>query len=67
MIDTNNYTNKIVSMLEEKGYTKDMVIGFLEGTLNGLKYLENKKISQYLQNTVKDLQTKQGRPVHNEP
>jgi len=59
MIDTTNYANKIVSALESKGYTKDMVIGYLEGTLNGLKYLENKKISQYMQNTVKDLQTQQ--------
>ena len=59
MIDTTNYANKIVSSLESKGYTKDMVIGYLEGTLNGLKYLENKKISQYMQNTIKDLQTQQ--------
>ena len=65
MIDTTNYANKIVSSLESKGYTKDMVIGYLEGTLNGLKYLENKKISQYMQNAISQTSSKSIKISHN--
>jgi hypothetical protein len=59
MIDATNYANKIVENLEAQGYTKDMVIGYLEGTISGLKYLENKKVDEYLARTVKDTQPKQ--------
>ena len=52
--DTTDYSNQIVQNLESKGYTKDMIIGYLQGTLNGLKYIESKKISDYLQHTVQD-------------
>lgn len=57
-MNTTNYANKIVENLEAQGYTKDMVIGYLEGTINGLKYLENKKVDEYLARTVKDTQPK---------
>lgn len=55
-MNTTNYANQIVQNLEAQGYTKDMVIGYLEGTINGLKYLENEKVDQYLARTVKETQ-----------
>ena len=55
-MNTTNYANKIVENLEAQGYTKDMVIGYLEGTINGLKYLENEKVDKYLARTVKETQ-----------
>ena len=56
MINTTDYANELVKNLEDKGYTKDMVIGYLQGTISGLKYLENKKVDQYLARTVKETQ-----------
>jgi hypothetical protein len=58
MINTTNYANKIVENLEAQGYTKDMVIGYLEGTISGLKYLENEEVDKYLARTVKETQPK---------
>lgn len=52
--DTTNYANQIVSNLERRGYTKDMIIGYLQGTLSGLKYLSSKDISEYLRRTVNE-------------
>jgi hypothetical protein len=52
--DTTNYANQIVSNLERQGFTKDMIIGYLEGTINGLKYLSSQEISEYLRRTVND-------------
>ena len=49
---TTNYGNEIVKNLEAQGFTKDMVIGYLQGTLNGLRYLENEKVLEYLKRTV---------------
>jgi hypothetical protein len=56
MIDTTDYANQIVNKLEAKGYSKDMIIGFLQGTISSLKYMENKTISNYLSKVVKDIQ-----------
>jgi len=53
-MNTINYANKIVQNLEAQGYTKDMVIGYLEGTINGLKYLDSNEVNEYLARTVKD-------------
>ena len=51
-----NYGTEITNKLEAKGYTKDMIIGYLEGTINGLKYLDNpKQATQYLERTLKEL------------
>ncbi len=55
-MNTTNYANQIVTNLEAKGYSKDMIIGYLEGTINGLRYLENKKVEEYLARTVKETQ-----------
>lgn len=57
-MNTINYANKIVQNLEAQGYTKDMVIGYLEGTINGLKYLDSDEVNEYLARTVKDTQPK---------
>ena len=51
-----NYGTEISRKLEAKGYTKDMIIGYLEGIVNGLKYLDNpKQATQYLERTLKEL------------
>jgi hypothetical protein len=55
-MNTTNYANQIVTNLEAKGYSKDMIIGYLEGTIDGLRYLENKKVEEYLARTAKDTQ-----------
>ena len=49
---TTNYGQEIVNNLEAQGFTKDMVIGYLQGTLNGLRYLENEKVLEYLKRTA---------------
>jgi hypothetical protein len=51
---TTNYATQIVNNLEAKGYTKDMIIGYLEGTINGLKYLDSKQVEKYLKQASKD-------------
>jgi hypothetical protein len=56
VMDTTDYANQIVNKLEAKGYSKDMIIGFLQGTISSLKYMENKTISNYLSKVVKDIQ-----------
>jgi len=55
-MDTTDYANQIVNKLEAKGYSKDMIIGFLQGTISSLKYMENKTISNYLSKVVKDIE-----------
>lgn len=52
MINTTDYASQIVQNLETQGYTKDMIIGYLQATLSGLKYLELNEITQYLKRTV---------------
>ena len=56
VMDTTDYANQIVNKLEAKGYSKDMIIGFLQGTISSLKYMENKTISNYLSKVVKDIE-----------
>jgi hypothetical protein len=58
MVNTTNYATEVVNNLKAQGYTENMIIGYLEGMVNGLKYLENKKVDQYLARTVKETQPK---------
>ena len=51
-----NYATQIVQQLEAKGESKDYIIGFLIATINGLSYLENKKVEEYLKRSVKHAQ-----------
>ena len=53
---TTNYGTEIVNALEEKGQSKDYIIGFMSATLNGLRFLENDQIAEYLKRTVKQTQ-----------
>lgn len=55
-MSTINYATEVVKNLKAQGYTENMIIGYLEGTINGLKYLENEKVDQYLARTVKETQ-----------
>ena len=52
-MNTTSYGTQIVKALEEKGQSKDYIIGFLQATLNGLRFLENDQIAEYLKRTVK--------------
>jgi len=52
-MNTTSYGTQIVNALEEKGQSKDYIIGFLQATLNGLRFLENDQIAEYLKRTVK--------------
>jgi hypothetical protein len=52
-MNTTSYGTQIVKALEEKGQSKDYIIGFMTATLNGLRFLENDKIAEYLKRTVK--------------
>jgi hypothetical protein len=52
----NNIANEIVKNLEAKGESKDFIIGFLTATLEGLRHLEDEKISQYLKQTLNQTQ-----------
>jgi hypothetical protein len=49
----NNYAAQIVSNLENKGESKDYIIGFLQATLDQLKHLELKEVNEYLERTVR--------------
>jgi hypothetical protein len=53
MNDTINYAQEIVTHLQEQGYTPDSIIGYLQGTLDGLRHLENEQVTAYLENTWK--------------
>jgi len=48
----NNYANDIVKALEEKGESKDYIIGFLTATINGLRYIDNQEVNKYLKRSV---------------
>jgi len=52
-MNNTSYGTQIVKALEEKGQSKDYIIGFLQATLNGLRFLENDQIAEYLKRTVK--------------
>ena len=53
MNDTINYAQEIVTHLREQGYTPESIIGYLQGTLDGLRHLENEQVTAYLENTWK--------------
>ena len=52
-MNTTNYGTEIVNNFEKQGESKDFIIGFLQATLNGLRFLENDQIAEYLKRTVK--------------
>lgn len=51
-----NYATQMVQQLEAKGESKDYIIGFLIATINGLSYLENEKVEEYLKRSVEHAQ-----------
>jgi len=51
-MNTTSYGTQIVNALEEKGQSKDYIIGLMTATLNGLRFLENDQIAEYLKRTV---------------
>ena len=49
-----NFANEIVRNLEEKGESKDFIIGFLTATLEGVKHQRTSQdVQDYLARTVK--------------
>ena len=51
-MNTTSYGTQIVNALEEKGQSKDYIIGFMTATLNGLRFLENDKVLEYMKRSV---------------
>jgi hypothetical protein len=52
----NNTINQIVQSLEAKGESKDYIIGFLTATLQGLRHIDDGRVEQYLEQTLKQSQ-----------
>ncbi len=51
-----NYAQQIVNNLEKKGESLNYIIGFLTATIDGLKYIDNQQVIDYLQRSVKQTQ-----------
>jgi len=50
--NTTDYGSTILKNLEKRGYTKDMMIGHLTGVLNGLKYLDDQQLHQFMDREI---------------
>ncbi len=55
-MNNTNYAHQIINNLEKKGESKDYIIGFLTATIDGLKYIDNQQVIDYLQRSVKQTQ-----------
>jgi hypothetical protein len=56
-MDNINYAHEIVKTLEDRGNSKDYIIGFLQATLDGIKHLDDTNLYlPYLKNTLKQAQ-----------
>jgi hypothetical protein len=51
-----NYADAILSNLKGKGYNKDMIIGYLQGVLDGLQRDDSGHVISYLQKVVENTQ-----------
>jgi len=51
-MNTTSYGTQIVNNFEKQGESKDFIIGFLQATLNGLRFLENDKVLEYMKRSV---------------
>ena len=62
MNDTNNKpttsANDIVRALETRGESKDYIIGFLVGTIDGLRHNVNTQVDVYIENTLAQVKRK---------
>jgi hypothetical protein len=56
VMNNTNYAHQIINNLEKKGESKDYIIGFLTATIDGLKYIDNQQVIDYLQRSVKQTQ-----------
>ena len=53
-----NYTQQIVTNLEKRGESKDYIIGFLQATIDGLRYVTDvKDIQTYIKRSVEHTQS----------
>jgi len=53
-----NYTQQIVTNLEKRGESKDYIIGFLQATIDGLRYVADvKDIQTYIKRSVEHTQS----------
>jgi hypothetical protein len=55
-MNNTNYAQRIINNLEKKGESKDYIIGFLTATIDGMKYIDNQQVIDYLQRSVKQTQ-----------
>jgi hypothetical protein len=51
-----NYADVILSNLEARGYNKDMIIGYLQGILDGLQRDDSGPVISYLQKVMENTQ-----------
>jgi hypothetical protein len=52
-----DYAHEIVKTLEARGQSKDYIIGYLQATLNGVKYIEsNNEAMDYLKRALDQAQ-----------
>ena len=49
---TKDYGSTILKNLEKRGYTKDLMISHLTGVLDGLKYLDNKHLHEFMEREI---------------
>ena len=56
VMNNTNYAHQLINNLEKKGESKDYIIGFLTATIDGLKYIDNQQVIDYLQRSVKQTQ-----------
>ena len=55
-MNNTNYAHQLINNLEKKGESKDYIIGFLTATIDGLKYIDNQQVIDYLQRSAKQTQ-----------
>lgn len=56
IIMNTNYASQIIKNLENKGESKDFIIGYLSATLDGLRHLNSSEIVEYMKRAVQQSQ-----------
>ena len=49
---TKDYGSTILQNLEARGFTKDLMISHLTGVLNGLKYLDDEQLHNFMDREI---------------
>jgi len=51
-MNATTYSKRIITNLEQKGESKDFIIGFMAAAIDGLRHLDDKKVNEYLEKTA---------------